>query len=276
MRLLLCFLLAVSNTLLVAQVFSPNESGVAMGHLHLNVRDVEAQKKFWTDVMGAGAAKLGSMDVIKLPGVVVVFRRAEPKSGTKGTVINHLGFKVPDVPKFIAAAKARGASVVTAQEVPNAKGGEFWFNPAVNTRQAFLMGPDDVKIEISEEQGMKEPIAHHHIHWYIGDVDATKAWYVKMFGGKPGKRGPFEAADVPGVNLSFSKSETPVQPTRGTSVDHIGFEIANLEAFCKKLESMGVKFDVPYRHVASINLAVAFLTDPWGTYIELTEGLNRL
>jgi hypothetical protein len=30
---------------------------------------------------------------------------------------------------------------------------------------------------------------------------------------------------------------------------------------------------VPVRQVPNTNLKIAFLTDPWGTYIELTEGL---
>ena len=59
-------------------------------------------------------------------------------------------------------------------------------------------------------------------------------------------------------------------------MDHIGFEVRNLEAFCAKLEAAGVKLDVPYRKVASLGIGLAFLTDPWGTYIELTEGLDKL
>jgi len=89
-------------------------------------------------------------------------------------------------------------------------------------------------------------------------------------------RGKFEAADVPGVNLSFTKAETPVVGTKGRALDHIGFEVKDLEAFCKKLEASGVKFDVTYRKVPALGIAVAFFTDPWGTYIELTEGLSRL
>ncbi len=59
-------------------------------------------------------------------------------------------------------------------------------------------------------------------------------------------------------------------------MDHIGFEVRNLEAFSKRLEAAGIRFDVPYRKIPSLGLAVAFFTDPWGTYIELTEGLDRL
>jgi extradiol dioxygenase family protein len=59
-------------------------------------------------------------------------------------------------------------------------------------------------------------------------------------------------------------------------LDHIGFEVQDLEAFTKKLEAAGVKFDVSYRKIPALGLSLAFLTDPWGTYIELTEGLDKL
>jgi hypothetical protein len=43
--------------------------------------------------------------------------------------------------------------------------------------------------------------------------------------------------------------------------------------FCKDLEAQGVKLDRGYAKVAGSPLGVAFLTDPWGTKVELTEGL---
>ena len=102
-----------------------------------------------------------------------------------------------------------------------------------------------------------------------------RAWYVKMFGAVPGKRGKFEKADIPGAELSFSKSETKPEPTKGRFMDHIGFEVKGLEAFTKRLESMGVKFNIPYRKLEASKISIAFFTDPWGTYVELTEGLNQ-
>ncbi len=123
---------------------------------------------------------------------------------------------------------------------------------------------------------MSVPVAHHHIHFFNGAVFETQDWYAKMFGAKKGKRGKFDAADLPGVNLSFSLSDTPVVGTKGRAMDHIGFEVKDLEAFTKKMEAAGVKFDVPYRKVPALGIAIAFFTDPWGTYVELTEGLNKL
>jgi hypothetical protein len=80
---------------------------------------------------------------------------------------------------------------------------------------------------------------------------------------------------LPGINLNFSAASGPAAPTKGRMLDHIGFEVENLEAFCKALETEGIVFDRPYSKLPS-GLGLAFLTDPWGTYIELTEGLRNL
>ena len=41
----------------------------------------------------------------------------------------------------------------------------------------------------------------------------------------------------------------------------------------RKLEAGGLKLDRPYTRLPNSTTAIAFLTDPWGTYIELTENL---
>jgi len=260
-----------------AQLPAPNASGVGMGHLHLTARDAGVQKKFWTEVMGATVVKLGPAEVMKLPDVLVMFRQGEPSGGTKGSVINHLGFRVKDMEATVARMKAAGTNFVTRTEVAGGRAtGDIFRNEAAKQVQAFVMGPDDLKIELIEDTSLAVPLAHHHIHYFSHVPLEEVAWYVKMFGAKGGKRGAFDAADLPGVNLSFTNSTDTVVGTKGRSLDHIGFEVRDLEAFCKKLEAAGVKFDSPYRKVPALGISIAFLTDPWGAYIELTEGLNKL
>jgi predicted enzyme related to lactoylglutathione lyase len=104
-----------------------------------------------------------------------------------------------------------------------------------------------------------------------------RAWYEKVFGAKPrATAGAFLTADLPGVALNFSPSTDPVVGTSGRSVDHIGFEVKNLEAFVKNAEAMGVKVTVPFRSPPGFGLSLAFVQDPWGTSIELNEGLDTL
>jgi catechol 2,3-dioxygenase-like lactoylglutathione lyase family enzyme len=106
-------------------------------------------------------------------------------------------------------------------------------------------------------------------------VDSLRAWYVKTFGATAGKRGDFLAAKLPGGEVDFRKADTAPAATKGRSLDHIGFEIKGLEAFCKKLQADGLTFDMAYREMPQLGgLKIAFIIDPVGTRIELTEGLN--
>ncbi len=260
---ILGLLIALPLSTAWAQLAAPNEMGVSMGHVHLNVHDVDTAKQFWIAI-GGNVVKFGPGEAIKFPGVLVMLRKSDPTGGSPGSIVDHIGFQVPDVQKSMVTWKAAGIKIETTQ----------------NPKQAFLYTADNLKVEVLEDATLTVPIKFHHVHFFLqgGDdqITAIQAWYVKMFGAKAGKRAQWEAADLPGVNLTFTKSPTPTAPTSGRALDHIGFEVQGLEAFCKKLEANGVKLDMPYRKVPDLGIALAFLTDPWGTRIELTEGLNAL
>ena len=115
-------------------------------------------------------------------------------------------------------------------------------------------------------------MVNHHIHFYSSNVDAMKKWYADTFNAIPGKRGKFEAADLPGVNLTFAPSEAALPGTKGRVLDHIGFEVKDLEAFCKKIEAGGVKFDLPYRKIPPLGISIAFITDPVGNLYRADRG----
>jgi len=250
-----------------AQAFPPNEAGVTMGHWHLNTRDVEANKKIFV-AMGGTSLKAGNFEVVRFPGVIVYLHQAAgappPSGGTVGTVVNHVGFIVQNTQESVAKWKAAG--------VPDQPGA------AGRTDQAFVVTPDELRIEILEDKNQKFPIQHHHIHFWVPEssIPQIQAWYSKTFGAKPGMRGQNQAADLPGANLTFSKTDMPTVTTKGRVLDHIGFDVKNLEAFCKKLEANGIKLDRPYTKNPQTGGALAFITDPWGTYIELNERPNPL
>jgi hypothetical protein len=147
-----------------------------------------------------------------------------------------------------------------------------------NSAIAFALAPDDVKVELVENTAQTVPITLHHVHFFGQQNTEMQAWYVKVFGAKAGTGGggAFPNATLPGVALNFSPSPDPVVGTQGRALDHIGFEVKNLEEFTKKLEGMGIKLERPYTKVAALNIAIAFIKDPWGTYIELTEGLDKV
>jgi catechol 2,3-dioxygenase-like lactoylglutathione lyase family enzyme len=247
----------------LAQLARPNEAGVTLGHIHLAVTDVDAQKRFWTTVMGGTAVDNGPLSLIQFPGVFIMLRKAEPTGPPAGSVVNHFGFVFKDLPAALARWKANNVEI----------------EQAGNPNQGYVHAPDGVRVEFFGDPALTVPVKMDHIHSYGSDLPSMQAWYAKAFGGVPGIRprvatpGWIECDFLPGMNLSFSQSAVALAPTRGRSLDHIGFDVTNLDEFAKKLEAQGIKLDAPPRQIPNAKTRVAFLTDPWGTYIEVTENL---
>jgi catechol 2,3-dioxygenase-like lactoylglutathione lyase family enzyme len=250
------------------------------GHHHLNVTSIDAHRKFFVDTLGGASGDVRSTPdaIVRFPNALILLREQTPTGGTKGTTVNHFAFGVPNIRKMVDRVKAAGWPMVTRAEAAPTQEvrDDLAYMVDQQTDVAFTMAPDDTKVEFIEIRNQAMPIALHHIHFLTPQVAEMKAWYVKVFGATPGRRGKFEAADMPGVNLTFSPSPVPVVGTRGRALDHIGFEIKDLEAFCRKLEATGLRLDRPYTMETDLNVASAFLTDPWGTYIGLTDGLNSI
>jgi len=254
------FLLLALAAPLFAQLSAPNDAGVSVGHIHLYVADTDVHKKLWTG-LGAEVAHAGSLELLKLPGVFIITSKARTATsgGSEGSTVNHFGFLV----KSYADVKAKLAAANLTFAMDNA-----------NSKQVIARFPDQVNVEFTEDATLKVPIQFHHIHISTPEQEKAREWYVKTFGARAGVRGAFPAAFIPGGEVDFRKAQQAEAPTKGRSLDHIGFEVKNLEAFCKNLVAQGFKLDVPYREVPQLDgLKLAFVIDPEGTRIELTEGL---
>jgi len=239
----------------LAELAAPNSTGVAMGHVHLAVQDVEAEKKFFV-MLGGTPMSNGSLQMISFPGVFVLIRPGIPTGGTEGSSVNHFGFHVKSVADTIEKIKPLDLKVTQ-----------------INPQQAFVFGPEGVKVELLEDKTISSPIEMHHLHIFTTANLDVQAWYAKMFGGTTGKRGAFDTVTLPGVEISITKQDMAQAPTKGRSLDHIGFEVKDLDATVKRLEAAGIKMDRAPQAGSNGTTRVAFLTDPWGTTIELTQGL---
>jgi len=252
--------LAASASTLFAQLLPPNQSGVSLGHIHLLVADPEAQKKIWVEALGAEVTHSGTLELLRLPGIYIIVGKARtaPTEGTEGSTVHHIGFEVKDL------ATVRGRLDALHVESAPVNG---------NPKQVMAKFPEKVTVELTEEPGLSTPVAMHHIHLATPDPEKLRAWYVKTFGARAGTRGSFLAAFIPGGEVDTRKTQDLQTPTKGRSLDHIGFEVRNLESFCKQLSADGAQFESAYREIPAIGLKIAFLVDPDGTRIELTEGL---
>jgi catechol 2,3-dioxygenase-like lactoylglutathione lyase family enzyme len=260
------FLSAVSSA--SAQLLAAKDGPIVYGHHHIAASDIPAHLKFFADTLGGTRIKFGpqQVDVVKFPNVFIFFRNQKPTGGNTGTTVNHIGFSVPDLRQALQR-------IGSAYPIGTPDGAII--NNVPPPVHAFVIGPDDVRVELIENKQQTVPIALHSVHFVSPQSSEMRDWYVKVFGAKPLPPGRFLAAGLPGVTLNFSSSDSVIGTT-GRSIEHIGFEVRDLEAFCKKLEAMGIKLNVTYRKSEAFGLGIAFVTDPWGTSIELNEGLDTL
>lgn len=267
--------------LLVAQTAPPNAAGISMGHIHLVVPDPAAMQRVWVDVMGGTPSTAGPLTLVKLRNAFIIITggaNAAGREGTNGSVVNHVGFSV----KSYAAtkAKAEAAGLAVRELTPG--------------QQAFVTFPNDVTVEIQEDTAIAGETEFSHFHLSVPDPNAARGWYIKTFGGEEGERRKgLKGAKIPGGFVDFlgtggrggrgqakGADSAPATPppalaaSKGRVLDHIGFEVKDLKAFTEHLAADGQKLDVPYTDAsARMGLKIAFITDPNGTYIELTEGL---
>ena len=266
------------STLLAGSLASPalaqfgeprNDFGIALGHVHLTVRDVDAQRRFFTEALGGTLVTGVGVTLVQFPGIYVVLDQGAPSGPPAGAVVDHFGFVLKD----IAAARTKWKAANIEYTVG-----------ANNPNQGYVLGPDGIRVEVFGDASLPGPVGMDHIHLYVPrpDIPAIQAWYERVFGGLVGTR---KTVANPGVtacvyfhrfNVSFSPSDVKRAPSRGRSLDHFGFEVRNLDEFVKRVEALGVKLDSMPGPISNSNIKAAQLTDPWGTSIEVTENLDAL
>ena len=246
-----------------AQLAVPNEAGLTYGHVHLNVSDIELHKQLWVDHFGGVVTQKGSLVAVRLPNFLVALSEREPTGPSQGSVMDHFGFKVRNMAKFLA--KWRGAGREVDSEFTGAEG----------LPNAYVTMPDGARVELQEDQGLSWEVSGYHIHFITPEFEGLLDWYLDVFGLEQRPRGRIQTTtNAPGMNMSFGNAQEEAAPTRGRAIDHIGFELDDLEAFCEQLTAKGIEFDTEYREIDSIQLKIAYITDPAGTRIELTEGYD--
>ena len=281
LAVLTLFVLAPASTA-SAQLVAAKDGPVVYGHHHLNVTNADEAKKFWVTALGGVPTKIGNTEIIKVQNALIFLAARKPSAGSKGSTVDHLGFSVPNLRQVVDRIKAGGFRMVTAAEAPANITVKDDIGIVEGTGPvsgiAYAMAPDDVKVEIVEMKAQTVPIANHHLHFF-GPQKEMQAWYMQTFGagaGTSANPAAFISATLPGLGMNFTPAQAAPAGTEGRALDHIGFEVKNLEAFTKKLESQGIKLTVPYRQVPALGIAIAFINDPWGTRIELTEGLDKV
>jgi len=270
----------------MAQTRPFNAAGVTAGHEHLAGTDAAAHNAFWT-ALGAVPAQLGTNQILKVPGVFIMFQNAGARGGrgaaapaagapaapppaapappgpSEGSSVEHLSFKVKSLKDTLAKLDAAGTKPAAG----------------ATATQAFVLAPNGVKVQLVEDTALPTPIASSEMLMKVSSATDAAAWYEKWFGARIVKQGQSTVAEIPGMNIRFAETKEPVAGTQGRAINHIGLEVKNLEALMKKMTEAGVMVNRAYA-AAPATIAplksLGFITDPWGTYIELNEGFSEI
>ena len=98
-----------------AQVAAFNAAGVTMGHHHIMVADVAAQKKIWVDVLGGQLSGNAPLEFVKFPGAFLILSQGNTTQGSEGSALDHFAFSVKD---YVGTRdKLAAAGVTIAREV---------------------------------------------------------------------------------------------------------------------------------------------------------------
>src|SRR6516162_388432 len=130
-----------------AQLVEPNQVGVRMGHVHLAVRDVDTQRRFWTSTMGGTLVKNGPLELIKFPGVFIMLRQATDPPPPDGSIVNHFGFVVKDMTAALNRWKAERLQI----------------EPTENPNEVYVVAPDGIRVEVYGEPALPTTVSMNHI-----------------------------------------------------------------------------------------------------------------
>ena len=101
-------------------------------------------------------------------------------------------------------------------------------------------------------------------------INIGTARVIASFGGKADTRNDAPVVNIPGVQMRFATADAPQARTRGRVLDHIGFDVKDHQAFVRKIVAEGITLDEPVRKSPS-GSTITYITDPWGTRIEIIE-----
>ena len=258
---------------------NPVANPVVFAQVHLTVKDIAATKKLWVDGLAGTAVTAGTTDAVKFPGLLVLLHKGESKGGTKGSTVSMVALEVKDLAATVKALKAAKVKLVTREETNNiyTVADDIATIPDQQTVSAVAQTPEEVSVRLIENKKATAPVAFRHIHFAPPTINDAIDWYARAFSATVGNRGfGFESLDLgkQASALMFTMAPGTVVGTAGRSLSRIGFEVRGAALLAKKLQGMGGTLVKPFEKSADIGASSVVVSDPWGTLIELTEGLK--
>jgi len=248
-------LLTTTLAITLATIISVSASAVPYHHMHLTAPDPGAAAQWYAKHFNGTDAK-GDRCMIG-DTYFIFFKKDAGFPGSVGSAVDHIGFSVTDIEAAMSGYEAAGVKILSGvREIQSLK-------------IAFIEDPWGTKIEIVQDTDL---LGFHHIHLHSPDAAATAKWYQDVFGGEAFesfKGLPIRGVDYGSVLLMVQQSAEEKAPTKGRSIDHLGWSTSTLKADHERLTAAGVTFSLkptPYR-----NLHISFINGPDGVNIEYLQ-----
>jgi len=234
-------------------------------HIHLNEPANEAS--VWWEKNIPGARRITEAPNRLMYGAVrLMFLGARSTGGSQGSVIEHLGFSVPDLDATMRSLAAINTNVIEpVKNVPSLY------------KTALIESPWGTRIQLVQDP---ELVGLHHVQLRSPDPEAAYAWLLDKFGGERTKiKGQLDAVKYAGIGgfttvyIVIARGDSV--PSQGRAIDHIGWRsTATINDTKAMLESKQVQLTSQPSPLTLPNgppINFLYVAGPNGARIEIVE-----
>ena len=239
-------------------------------HLHIALSNTSEAVSWYEEHLDCEAIA-GREDAVNCGNTEIEFFLAQTVGGSQGTGVDHFGFSVPDLDAKMAELESVGVRGSGVRLVRFEDGSLVRDIPGL-FKIAFITDPWGTKIELVQDEDL---LGFHHIHLNSVDPAAALDWYNQVLGGEPASlKGRLDGVLFDDIWL-LATEYTDGRPgiTQGRTIDHIGFEVADLDEAAVQINRLSVEFRqepmVPDN--ARSSAKQAFILGPDGVMIAIVE-----
>ena len=232
--------------------------GMPYDHMHLIATDPAEAVEWYAKYMDG--EKIDSDSRLRFGSTLFIFfKRDAGFKGSDGSSVDHIGFSFHDLDAKMEEYRAVGIKILAE---PKEVADKF--------KYGFVEDPWGTKIEVMEDH---QTIGFHHIHLKGPEPTKMLDWYQNAFGGeRTSYYGLLDALNYDGVWLMAAGAPEALAPTKGRSIDHLGWGVKDMAADAKMLKEKGVTFTMePRPFNPEVAIAIAFVEAPGGVRIELVQ-----
>lgn len=233
-------------------------------HVHLGVPN-PPDAAAWYEKHFGGKRLAEGPDRLMFGSTRFTFLKIDAPKPSAGSVVDHIGFSVPDLDAAMKTLESAGVKVTSPIR-----------DVAGLFKLAFVEDPWGTRIEVVED---RELLGFHHVHLRAPNPEEMTTWLLAKFGGQRAQlKGKLPALkySAPGFqDVWVLIQQGDAVPSEGHAIDHVSWRSTGaLTKMVEGLRAASVPITVEPREAKLANgpaINVAFVTGPSGLKIELVE-----